>query len=64
MAFPLNFKKSPMKQEDVMSDCKNFALLCLLGLLLTACGGEGPFGNNEGPKKPSWANQSPVKLFN
>jgi len=48
-----------------MSLLKNFIVLCLVGLFLTACGdGGGVFGNNSGPKKPAWANQIPDKPIN
>ena len=29
-------------------------LLLALGLMLAACGKEGPFGDTPGPKKPVW----------
>ncbi len=45
-----------------MSVFKNIIALALIGLFLTACGDEGAFGNNKGPKKP--ANQSSETLFN
>jgi hypothetical protein len=38
--------------------------LALISLFLSACGEEGAFGNNKGPKKPEWANQSQQGLFN
>jgi hypothetical protein len=47
-----------------MTFFKNFIFLCLIGSFLTACGDQGVFGNNKGPKKPDWANQSSEKLFN
>jgi len=46
-----------------MSFFKTAIFLCLISLFLTACG-DGVFGNNKGPKKPGWANQSSEKLFN
>lgn len=47
-----------------MSLFKTSILLCLVSLLLTACGDDGVFGNNKGPKKPEWASQSADRLFN
>jgi hypothetical protein len=47
-----------------MSLLKKMIVLCLLGIFLTACGEGGVFGNNPGPKKPAWANQTPEKFFN
>lgn len=47
-----------------MSFYKNLVALALIGLFLTACSNEGVFGNNKGPKKPDWANQSSERLFN
>ncbi len=46
-----------------MSLAKNFILLCLIGVFLTACGEGGLFGNNPGPKKPAWASQATEKLL-
>lgn len=47
-----------------MSVLKTSVFLCLIGLFLTACGDGSVFGNNKGPKKPDWANQSSERLFN
>jgi len=46
-----------------MSFFKVSILVCLMGLFLSACGEEGVFGNNKGPKKPDWANQSSEQFF-
>jgi hypothetical protein len=47
-----------------MSRLNKMIVLCLLGIFLTACGDGGVFGNNRGPKKPAWANQTPEKFYN
>lgn len=41
--------------SDIFLSIAKAALILGVVVNLTACGGEGPFGNNQGPKRPAYS---------